>query len=254
MGRVDGKVALVTGAASGIGRATAQVLAAEGARVMVTDVNESDGQTVTEAIGESARFLALDVTEELQWEDAISQSLAAFGGLDIVVNNAGIAHISPLEDTTLDDWRRVMAVNLEGTFLGVKHGIRAMKERGGSIINVSSAGGIVGSPMIAGYNASKGGVRLLTKCAALECAQLGYQIRVNSVHPGAIDTPPVVGIMQSVAGVDADTAREMVSKMQPVGRMGEPIEIAYGILFLASDESLFMTGSEFVIDGGMTAQ
>lgn len=254
MGRVSGKVALVTGAASGIGRATAELLVEEGARVMLTDIDEEELRAVTTALGADAACRPLDVAVEAQWETAIGDTIDTFGRLDILVNNAGIPYVGLLEETPLEDWRHVMAINLDGTFLGTKYAIGAMKQDGGSIINVSSAGGLIGSPKMAAYNSSKGGVRLLTKCAAIECAQLGYNIRVNSVHPGAIDTPPLTGIMQRAAGVDEATAREMTASMQPLGRLGQAREIAFGILYLSSDESAFMTGSEFVIDGGITAQ
>jgi NAD(P)-dependent dehydrogenase (short-subunit alcohol dehydrogenase family) len=257
MGRVDNKVALVTGGAKGIGRASALMLAREGARVVLTDVEEAQGTAVAREIeraGGKALFLVQDVTDESQWVDVVDRARAHFGGLNIVVNNAGIGTAGSAEDETLEAWRRLMAVNLDGVFLGTKHAIRAMKDEAGagSIINISSIEGIVADPKLAAYNASKGGVRIFSKSAALHCAQAGYRIRVNTIHPGYIWTPMVEGYLTSLG--DVEGGRQVISKMHPIGRMGEPDDIAYGVLYLGSDESSFMTGSELVIDGGYTAQ
>jgi 3(or 17)beta-hydroxysteroid dehydrogenase len=255
MGRVAGKVALVTGGAKGIGRATAVLLAREGAAVAVTDLDEAGAAAVVQEIvaaGGRASAFGHDVTDEAQWIDVIARAKAQHGGLNIVVNNAGIGHGATAEDETLERWRHVMAVNLDGVFLGTKHAIRAMKDGTGSIVNISSIEGIVADPNLAAYNASKGGVRIFSKSAALHCAQSGYRIRVNSVHPGYIWTPMVQGYLAGVGDVQA--GREALSKMHPVGRVGEPDDVAYGVLYLASDESGFVTGSELVIDGGYTAQ
>lgn len=257
MGRVDNKVALVTGGAKGIGRASALMLAREGARVVLTDVDEAQGGTVAKEIeraGGKALFLTQDVTDESRWIEVVEKARAQFGGLNIVVNNAGIGTAGSAEDETLEAWRRLMSVNLDGVFLGTKHAIRAMKgEAGaGSIINISSIEGIVADPKLAAYNASKGGVRIFSKSAALHCAQAGYRIRVNTIHPGYIWTPMVEGYLTSLG--DVEGGRQVISKMHPIGRMGEPDDIAYGVLYLGSDESSFMTGSELVIDGGYTAQ
>ncbi len=257
MGRVDNKVALVTGGAKGIGRASALMLAREGARVVLTDVEEAQGTAVAKEIeraGGKALFLVQDVTDESQWVDVVDRARAHFGGLNIVVNNAGIGTAGSAEDETLEAWRRLMAVNLDGVFLGTKHAIRAMKDEAGagSIINISSIEGIVADPKLAAYNASKGGVRIFSKSAALHCAQAGYRIRVNTIHPGYIWTPMVEGYLTSLG--DVEGGRQVISKMHPIGRMGEPDDIAYGVLYLASDESAFVTGSELVIDGGYTAQ
>ncbi|EWS53120.1 MULTISPECIES: glucose 1-dehydrogenase [unclassified Methylibium] len=257
MGRVDNKVALVTGGAKGIGRASALMLAREGARVVLTDVEEAQGTAVAKEIeraGGKALFLVQDVTDESQWVDVVDRARAHFGGLNIVVNNAGIGTAGSAEDETLEAWRRLMAVNLDGVFLGTKHAIRAMKDEAGagSIINISSIEGIVADPKLAAYNASKGGVRIFSKSAALHCAQAGYRIRVNTIHPGYIWTPMVEGYLTSLG--DVEGGRQVISKMHPIGRMGEPDDIAYGVLYLGSDESSFMTGSELVIDGGYTAQ
>jgi NAD(P)-dependent dehydrogenase (short-subunit alcohol dehydrogenase family) len=255
MKRVEGKVALVTGGAKGIGRETALLLAAEGARVVVTDLDQSGGKAVAEAIeqaGGEALFLLQDVTEESTWETVIAATKLRFGALDILVNNAGIGISGNVEEASLADWRKVMAVNLDSVFLGTKYAILAMKERGGSIVNISSIEGIIADPELAAYNASKGGVRLFTKSAALHCAKSGYKIRVNSVHPGYIWTPMVEGHLTQRGDVAA--GREAIAKLHPVGHLGEPMDIAAGILYLASDESKFVTGSELVIDGGYTAQ
>ncbi|KQW72779.1 glucose 1-dehydrogenase [Methylibium sp. Root1272] len=257
MGRVDNKVALVTGGAKGIGRASALMLAREGARVVLTDVDEAQGGAVAKEIeraGGKALFLVQDVTDEGRWVEVVDRARSHFGSLNIVVNNAGIGTAGSAEDETLEAWRRLMSVNLDGVFLGTKHAIRAMKgEAGaGSIINISSIEGIVADPKLAAYNASKGGVRIFSKSAALHCAQAGYRIRVNTIHPGYIWTPMVEGYLTSLG--DVEGGRQVISKMHPIGRMGEPDDIAYGVLYLASDESAFVTGSELVIDGGYTAQ
>jgi NAD(P)-dependent dehydrogenase (short-subunit alcohol dehydrogenase family) len=256
MDRVKGKVALVTGGASGIGKASAGLLAAEGATVVLADIDETRGEAAAAAIratGGSAGFHAMDVAREEAWRRLIDDIVGRHGRLDVLVNNAGIAELGNVEETSLDDWRRTTSINLDGVFLGVREGIRAMKANGGgSIVNLSSIEGIIGDPNLSAYNASKGGVRLLTKCAALHCAQAGYGIRVNSVHPGYILTPMVEAVMEKLG--DVASAREYLESLHPLGRLGEPIDIAYGILYLASDESKFMTGSELVIDGGYTAR
>lgn len=255
MDRVKDKVALVTGAALGLGRAAALMLAREGARVVVTDLREPEGAAVRDAIiaaGGEAVFLSHDVAKESDWTSVIDATLSRFGGLDILVNNAGVAHAGSVETTSLEDWRWVMSINLDGVFLGVKFGVGAMKQKGGSIINLSSIEGLIGDPNLAAYDASKGGVRLLTKSAALHCARAGYKIRVNSVHPGYIWTPMVEGY---VAGnSDPKAARAALDALHPLGHIGEPDDIAYGVVYLASEESKFVTGSELVIDGGYTAQ
>ncbi|WP_075595544.1 glucose 1-dehydrogenase [Novacetimonas hansenii] len=256
MGRVSGKVALVTGAALGIGKATAQLLAKEGAKVVIADLKAAEGQAAVAEItaaGGEAMFVELNVGQEDDWKKAIAAIIARFGKLDIAVNNAGILYSGSVESTDLDDWRRVQSINLDGVFLGTKYAVEAMKpNRRGSIINLSSIEGLVGDPMLAAYNASKGGVRLFTKSAALHCAKSGYNIRVNSIHPGYIWTPMVQGYTHDTA--DQEAARQKLIALHPLGHLGEPDDIAYGIVFLASDESKFMTGSELVIDGGYTAQ
>jgi 3(or 17)beta-hydroxysteroid dehydrogenase len=242
---VQGATALVTGGASGIGRATAARLADAGFRVVVTDVDPA-GQQVVAAIA-SAVFVEHDVTEESSWERVIETVLDTHGRLDVLVNNAGISYVRAVTDTTLADWRALMAVNLDGVFLGTKHGVLAMRQHGdgGSIVNVSSASGLIGSPFSSAYCASKGAVRLFTKAVALECA--AEAIRVNSVHPGAVRTP-----IWSKVGVSPEL-EVVIGAASPLGRMAEPEEIADAILYLASDASRYVTGSELVIDGGFTA-
>lgn len=252
MGRVEGKVALISGGGSGIGRAISEMLAEEGAAVVVADIDEKTGSSVAEQIGSHggrARFVPLDVTNEAAWDEAIAATLDAFAHLDVVVNNAGVApNHAPISELTLDEWRRVNSVNLDGVFLGTRAAIRAMGEGGGSIVNISSICGLVGGPLVAAYCASKGGVRLFTKAAAIECAQLKLGIRVNSIHPGYIDTPLIRHRLD-----DAPT-RERLVEMHPIGHIGEPSDVASMVLYLASDESGFVTGAEFVVDGGLTAR
>jgi 3(or 17)beta-hydroxysteroid dehydrogenase len=242
---VQGKVALVTGAASGIGRAVAARLADVDFRVVATDVDAA-GQEVVDVIA-GAVFIEHDVTEEAAWERAIQAALDAYGRLDVLVNNAGIVRAQAVTETTLADWRALMAVNLDGVFLGTKHGVRAMRRHGdgGSIVNVSSTSGLMGAPFSSVYCASKGAVRLFTKAVALECA--AEAIRVNSVHPGPVRTP----LWRQVGIGPEDEAA--VAATSPLGRMAEPEEVADAIVYLTSDASRYITGSELVIDGGITA-
>ena len=252
MGRVAGKVALITGGASGIGRASAELFVAEGARVVIADIDEAGGAAAARAIGEAALMVRLDVTSEDDWRAAIAATLEAFGQLHVLVNSAGVSVLKNVEDTTLEEWRFVNGVNLDGTFLGCKHAIPAITESGGgSIINLSSVSGLVGGHNLAAYNASKGGVRLLTKSVALHCARKGYNIRCNSVHPTFIDTPILEPILARAE--DPEVMRQKLARQVPIGRLGRPEEVAAGILYLASNESAFMTGAEFVLDGGVTA-
>jgi len=256
MGRVEKKVALVTGGGLGLGRACAALLAREGAKVMITDLKESEGRAAADEIveaGGEAMFMRHDVASEADWDAVIAATLRRFGRLDILVNNAGVALGGSVEATSLEQWRALMAVNLDGVFMGTQRAIAAMKETGGgSIINLSSIEGLIGDANLAAYNASKGGVRIFTKSAALHCAKAGYRIRVNSVHPGYIWTPMVENYL--AAQPDPEAAQQFVASLHPVGHLGEPNDIAYGILYLASDESKFVTGAELVIDGGYTAQ
>jgi NAD(P)-dependent dehydrogenase (short-subunit alcohol dehydrogenase family) len=248
-GRLKGKTALITGAASGIGRATALLFHAEGARVAATDRNEK-GLAGLAGVAELA--LAQDVAEEARWREVVDAVVDAFGGLDILVNSAGVALKGNIEKATLDDFRRTNAVNVEGVFLGCREAIRVMKGRGGSIVNLSSVAGIIGDAQSAAYCASKGAVRMLTKSAALHCARAGYNIRLNSVHPSFADTPMVQELIAS--SKDPDRVREGLSRASPMGRMGRAEEVAHAILYLASDESSFTTGIELMVDGGLTAQ
>lgn len=252
MGRVEGKVALITGGASGIGLATARLLLDEGATLVLTDLNKETGGAALAKLGSRATFRRLDVTSEGDWIAVTDAVVAEFGRVDVLVNNAGIVLLKDIETTTLDDWRRLMAVNLDGTFLGCKHAIRVMKERGGgSIINLSSVAGIVGSGNLAAYSASKGAVRLLSKSVALHCARKGYNIRSNSVHPSFVETP----MLRSMIAAARDPAKMEASftAAAPLGRLAQPIDVARTVLFLASDESAFTTGAELVVDGGVTA-
>ncbi|HEX8011490.1 MAG TPA: glucose 1-dehydrogenase [Casimicrobiaceae bacterium] len=257
MGRVEGKVALVTGGGRGLGKASAVMLAREGAKVAVSDRKTEGADAVLSEItraGGQAVFIQQDVSKEEDWKRTIDEVLKRFGKLDILVNNAGVGVGKNIEDLTLDDWRWVMSVNLDGVFLGTKYAIAAMKKTGGgSIINMSSIEGMVGDRRLAAYDASKGGVRILTKSAALHCAKAGYNIRVNTVHPGFIDTPMVAGFIKAQGG-DVSATRRALEMLHPLGHLGEPEDVAYGVLYLASDESKFATGSELVIDGGFTAQ
>ncbi|MDA8287700.1 MAG: glucose 1-dehydrogenase [Actinomycetota bacterium] len=252
MGRVAGKVAVVTGAALGIGRATALLLSQEGARVAVTDVLDEVGQQLAEEIsakGGDARYWHLDTGDEQSVADALAGVVDAYGRLDVLVNNAGISGVSkPTDEITLEEWNRVIAINLTGVFLCTKHAIAYLRRSGGgSIVNLSSIYGLIGAPDAPPYHAAKGGVRLMSKTDALLYA--ADHIRVNSVHPGFIWTPMVEHFL-----TDQGASRASIDELHPIGHMGEPDDIAYGILYLASDESKFVTGSELVIDGGYTAR
>ncbi len=257
MGRVQGKVALVTGGASGIGRGAALLLGKEGAIVVVTDIQDDAGKDTAAAIkraGSDAIYLHHDVTSEDQWVKVIGETKSRFGRLDILVNNAGIAITGPIVDMTLENWRRQQAINLDGVFLGTKHSIPLMTASGGgSIVNISSVAGLKGSANLAGYCATKGGVRLFTKATAMECTNANNNIRVNSIHPGLIETPIWNSIIVpgSPAGANAPNLDELSKGAVPMGVKGVPHDIAEGVLFLASDASRYMTGSELVIDGGL---
>jgi 3(or 17)beta-hydroxysteroid dehydrogenase len=249
MGRVEGKVALVTGAASGMGRADAVLLAAEGARVVVTDMNETDGRAVADAIGEHAVFMRLNVTDEDNWKSVIAATVERFGRLDILVNNAGIIALGNIVDTTLESWRLVNSVNSDGVFLGCKHAIPVMaKSGGGSIINMSSVAAIHGQSFVAAYTASKGAVRALTKNIAMYCKEQKNGIRCNSIHPDGVKTPMVVKVAM---GKDVATAADLEA-IGKFGNMCEPEDIANLVLYLASDESRFVNGAEMLIDNAST--
>lgn len=249
--RLENKVALISGGARGMGAAEARMFAREGAKVVIGDVLETEGRQVEAEINEvggECLFLRLDVTSESDWQKAVETAVARFGKLDILVNNAGVVARGVLEDTTSEEWDRVMNINAKGVFLGTKAAIPEMRKAGGgSIVNISSMSGMVGQPNIQPvYNASKGAVRIFTKSAAVQYAKEG--IRVNSVHPGAVDTP-----MSAARQADPEAQTETIAHI-PLGRTAKPEEVAYGVLYLASDEASFVTGSELVIDGGTIAQ
>ena len=248
--RVTGKVALISGGAGGIGAATAKLLAKEGAAVVIADLLEDEGRATETSIAESggrALFVNLDVTSEDSWNSAVQSTVSSFGKLDILVNNAGVSHRAGVEQTTSEAWDNVMDVNVKGVFLGTKAAIAEMRQLGGgSIITIPSVYGMVGSVTSAAYHASKGAVRIFNKSTAIQYAS--ENIRANSVHPGFVDSP-----MTRAHHDNPNIHEERVAKM-PLGRMGLPEDIAAGILYLASDESSFVTGAELVIDGGMTAQ
>ena len=250
MYRLENKVALITGGASGLGRGIAERFIAEGATTIISDISPQ-GPNVARQLGSG--FLQQDVQSESEWEATISRVVAEHGRLDILVNNAGIFTSRPVDETPLEEWQRVLDVNLTGVFLGCKHGVRQMKlnadATGGSIINLSSVVGLRGQRGGASYGASKGGVRLLTKTVALENARLG--IRCNSVHPGIIDTPIMDPLFASAE--DAEAMRAGIEESLPIGYMGEPArDIGNLAVYLASDESAYVTGAELVVDGGMT--
>ncbi|SEB11553.1 glucose 1-dehydrogenase [Leifsonia sp. 21MFCrub1.1] len=239
MGRVDGKVALVTGGARGMGASHCRRLAREGARVVIADLLDEEGQALAEELGSQATFVHLDVTKPAEWDRAVAHATSTFGSLDVLVNNAGIANGAPLHEFTDDMWASIIAINLSGVFYGMRAAVPALAASGrGSIVNISSVEGIQGSPGLHGYVAAKFGVRGLTKSAAAELAAAG--IRVNSVHPGLIETPMTTGI---------DAKQLQI----PLGRAATPDEVSSLVLYLASDESSYSTGSEFIIDGGLTS-
>ena len=250
-GRVAGKVALVTGAGSGLGKAAAHMLADHGAKVAVTDINGESAEAVAKAIGDAAIALQHDVTDEARWQAVLKETVDRFGGLNILVNNAGIGDHGSVEDTSFETWRHVHAVDLDSVFLGCKYGVPYLRESGGgSIINISSIAGIIAAHNLAAYNSAKAGVRHLTKSVALHCARRGGTIRCNSIHPTFIDTPILDGVAPNYP------RDELVSKLArqvPLGRVGQPKDVAYAILYLASDESSFVTGSEIKVDGGISA-
>jgi 3alpha(or 20beta)-hydroxysteroid dehydrogenase len=237
MGRVDGKVALISGGARGMGASHARLLVAEGAKVVIGDILDDEGKAVADELGDAARFVHLDVTQPDQWDAAVSTAVQEFGKLDVLVNNAGIVALGPLKKFDLAEWQKVIDVNLTGTFLGMRAAIGPMiAAGGGSIINVSSIEGLRGAPFVHPYVASKWGVRGLAKSAALELAP--KKIRVNSIHPGFIRTPMTEHLPEDMVTI-------------PLGRAADPIEVSTFVLFLASDESSYATGTEFVMDGGL---
>ncbi len=253
MGRLDGKVALVTGGAAGIGAACVTRMVEAGAKVAIVDMDDGPGQQLASQLGEAARFFHADVSMEAEVAAAITATVSAFGRLDVLVNNAGIAGPNkPTHELTEAEWDRVQAVNVKSVFFFTKHAIAPLRTAGGgSIINLSSIYGLVGAPDLPPYHAAKGAVRLMSKTDALIYA--ADRIRVNSIHPGFIWTPLVEQHIATMGG-DPQQHRREVGAMHPLGHMGEPDDVAWGVVYLASDESKFMTGSELVIDGGYTCR
>jgi NAD(P)-dependent dehydrogenase (short-subunit alcohol dehydrogenase family) len=262
MTRLAGKVALVTGGASGIGRACARRLAEEGAFVVVTDIRDG-GASVAEITnsGGNACFFRQNVADESDWESVIAGIETRCGRLDIMVNNAGIAIAGPITELSLADWRRQQAINLDGVFLGFKHALPLMRAGGGgSIINIASTAALVGSGNLVSYSATKGGVRALSKSMALQCAALKDGVRVNSIYPGIVDTP-IYGTLEGPPQYAANGAKHisrdpeaLAARFVPLGKVGTPEDIAAGVFYLASEESRYVTGAELVIDGGLVAQ
>ena len=252
MPRLENKVVLISGGASGIGAETARLVVREGGKAVLADRDEAKGRALAAELGSAAHFVPLDVTQEPGWQAAGAAAVATFGGLHGLLNAAGVGVRNTIEDCTLEEYRRINDINSLGTFLGCKSAIAAMKTSGGgSIVNISSVLGLRGAAHAMAYSASKGAVRTLTKNVALHCAQMKYNIRCNSVHPGYIDTPMIAPrLEQNVANM---TGRQFLEDLHPMGRLGRPEEVANMILFLLSDESTFSTGSEFVCDGGLTA-
>jgi 3(or 17)beta-hydroxysteroid dehydrogenase len=250
MGRVEGKVALVTGAASGIGEASSTLLIAEGAKVVLCDIDVERGEALASSLGDDALFVRLDVGDEQQWITAIETTLSHFGKLDILVNNAGVVVVADVEHTSEKDWRFIHSVGTDGTFFGSKHGIRAMrKSGGGSLINMSSVSAIGGYPYVFAYSASKGAIRAMTKSAAVHCAQKRYGIRCNSIHPSGIATPMILGKRDELKDAIGIKDEDMPSELTG---LGAPEDVASMVLYLASDESKFVNGAEFVIDNAAT--
>ena len=257
-GRVEGKLALVTGAAQGLGAAHCTMLAEEGARVLCTDLNGDGARKTAEAInaehGSGTAFsMQHDVTSEGDWDAAIDAAREQLGGLSVLVNNAGIGAGGNIEQCSFDDWKRSFAVNVDSAFLGSQKALPLMRDnQPGSIINISSIAGMIASDTMPAYNASKAAIWMLTKSVALYCGKRGWDIRCNSVHPTFVDTPILDGIGKR-ANLEKDVVMGKLARQIPLGRVGEPKEIAYGVLYLASDESRFMTGAELKLDGGISA-
>ncbi len=258
MGRVSGKKALITGAAQGLGAADAWMLAREGAQVLLTDIQgdavAAQAEAINAELGAGTAFaMAHDVTNPEHWDAAIALAASAMGGLSVLVNNAGVGVRGDIETCTLEEWHRGFAINVDSVFLGCQKALPLMRDnQPGSIINISSIAGLIASHTMPGYNASKAAVWMLTKSVALYCAKKGWDIRCNSVHPTFIDTPILDGISAN-AGVAKDVVMGKLARQVPLGRVGEPNDIANGVLYLASDESRFMTGAELKLDGGISA-
>jgi NAD(P)-dependent dehydrogenase (short-subunit alcohol dehydrogenase family) len=255
MVRLSGKVAIVTGGASGIGEATVRLFAAEGAKVVIADLAKGAGEALAQVLGAEVRFFEIDVTDEKAWQALIAFTQKTFGKLNILINNAGISYRADVEETDMEIWDRTIAVNQTGVFLGIKHAMLAMKDSKEpcSIVNTSSIEGLVAESAFFAYCASKAAVALMTRAAALSCGEKRYPIRVNSVHPGYIMSPMAHEDARQAGLTVEEYLRDFIAK-HPIGRLGEPIDIAQGMLYLASDESKFVTGTQLAIDGGYTAQ
>jgi 3(or 17)beta-hydroxysteroid dehydrogenase len=253
MSRVKEKIALVTGVAGGIGGAIARRLAENGAYIVATDIKETGAEALLDGLGAAeAIFIRHDVAEEESWRRTMEAALKHFGRLDILVNSAGIFSDrgQPFDAITLEEWRRIMRVNLDGTFLGTRAGVEAMKDRGGAIVNIASTAGHIGTKAGAAYGASKGGVCALTFQAAISCARHGYGIRINSISPGYVWTPAIEAQLVAELG-DREAAQRLVASRNPLGRVAEPDDIAWAAVYLASDEARMVTATDLVIDGGM---
>ena len=249
MGRVQDKVCIVTGAASGLGKVSAELLAAEGAKLVLADIDNAAGEALAAELPD-AIYVSCDVGSESDWQALFAAAQARYGGVDVLVNNAGIALMASIESTSLEQWERINQVNSTSVFLGCKCAIEAMKERGGSIINMSSMAGLIGVPLYAAYSASKGAVRSLTKTVALHCQQKNYGIRCNSIHPGGINTPMGAKAMADASAADMEL---VVASGAGARSLGEPEDIGYMVLYLASDESKYTNGAEMVVDDAYTA-
>ncbi len=250
MGRVQDKVVIVTGAASGLGAADARVLAAQGAKVVMTDINETGGRAIANEI--DAEFVRQDVADEAGWRDLIETVVRRYGRLDGLVNNAGIAVAANIENTTTDAWRRTLAIHLDATFFGCKYAIAAMKDAGGgSIVNMSSSAALIGIADFLAYSAAKGGIRSMTKSIAIHCRAQKYRIRCNSVHPGSISTPMVHAALEQLSGLKLMEQKDPEAMRLQMG-IGEPNDVAYMVLYLISDESKHINGTEMVVDNGDT--
>jgi len=258
-GRLAGKRAVITGAGSGLGAAIARLFVQEGARTVLTDIDLARAQAVADKINrerpEAATALHHDVTREDQWPEVLDQASAWLGGINVLVNNAGIMSIGSVEDEDFGTWKKVMAVDVDSVFLGCKHALAYMKDhQPGSIINISSIAGLLAARNMAAYNAAKAAVWLLSKSVALHCARSGYDIRSNSLHPAFIRTPILDGVHEVLGTRDDEELEAKLARGIPLGRIGEPEDVAYAAVYLASDESRFITGIEIKIDGGMSAQ